>query len=737
MPAFPLFRKQIALIALSSSWLIASNIASANEFHPLPMGLQDMQVPEVPGLLDGADPVIIDKEKAIILGKALFWDTNIGSDGMACGSCHFHAGADSRTKNQLSPGGKSTDISDQIFDDSLSGQSMGANHNLRAGDFPFHQRATPLDKNSAVIHDSDDVVSSAGPFTGQYHGSQRSQTSYDDCEWMDDPVFNVNLITTRQVQLRNTPTVINAIFNHRSFWDGRANNIFNGSSPWGDRDPEAGVWVKESARSVVKQRLRLINSSLASQALAPPLSSNEMSCKGRSFPDIGRKILSRQPLESQKVHYQDSVLGPLSYSDASQQLPGLQTTYARLIKQAFNPKYWSYRYRGPFGRPATGGLAYSQLEANFSMFFGLAIQMYESTLISDQSRFDLSARDEKGLPIDLTPSELNGLALFRENACVSCHTGPNFSLASIRANVEFNKLHPETFGIGSYRINPTPNVVNTTLFSSHNGFIDTGFAATGVTKDADDIGTGGVDIFGNPLSFSAQYLQFLVGNTSRVIDAEVRDVRPCDFQEAFAINFILPFPQDALFTPGDGVKPQTQSTENCFNIYTAYLPTEEAALAELESDHNTKMVHASNAAFKIPSLRNIELTGPYMHNGGMATLEEVIEFYTRGGNFNGPTKQSEKVFPLGALFNSEQNRKDLVAFLKTLTDDRVRYEKAPFDHPEIRVPHGHVGDVAEVEGGNPLSPALAKDEYLLIEAVGAHGRSKDDPLLPFDAYLAP
>src|SRR4051812_5908659 len=41
---------------------------------------------------------------AIALGKALFWDEQVGSDGQACASCRFHAGADDRTKNQLNPG---------------------------------------------------------------------------------------------------------------------------------------------------------------------------------------------------------------------------------------------------------------------------------------------------------------------------------------------------------------------------------------------------------------------------------------------------------------------------------------------------------------------------------------------------------------------------------------------------------------------------------------------------------
>ncbi|MFM2194545.1 MAG: hypothetical protein RL092_145 [Bacteroidota bacterium] len=67
--------------------------------------------------------------------------------------------------------------------------------------------------------------------------------------------------------------------------------------------------------------------------------------------------------------------------------------------------------------------------------------------------------------------------------------------------------------------------------------------------------------------------------------------------------------------------------------------------------------------FKTPTLRNIEITGPYMHNGSFGSLEEVIEFYNAGG---GPGRnKSNKINP---LLLTEQEKQDLVAFLKTLTD---------------------------------------------------------------------
>ena len=67
--------------------------------------------------------------------------------------------------------------------------------------------------------------------------------------------------------------------------------------------------------------------------------------------------------------------------------------------------------------------------------------------------------------------------------------------------------------------------------------------------------------------------------------------------------------------------------------------------------------------FKTPTLRNIALTSPYMHDGSFSTLQEVIEFYNNGGSDN-PNKDT-RVSALN-LTLSEQN--DLIAFLNTLTD---------------------------------------------------------------------
>lgn len=70
------------------------------------------------------------------------------------------------------------------------------------------------------------------------------------------------------------------------------------------------------------------------------------------------------------------------------------------------------------------------------------------------------------------------------------------------------------------------------------------------------------------------------------------------------------------------------------------------------------------ALFKVPSLRNVELTAPYMHDGSISTLKEVINHYQSGGKNH--SNKSPLIQPLSL---SESEQEDLIAFLKALTDD--------------------------------------------------------------------
>jgi cytochrome c peroxidase len=67
----------------------------------------------------------------------------------------------------------------------------------------------------------------------------------------------------------------------------------------------------------------------------------------------------------------------------------------------------------------------------------------------------------------------------------------------------------------------------------------------------------------------------------------------------------------------------------------------DVATRELAKGDAGRLATGTSGAFNVPSFRNVELTGPYMHNGGMATLEEVLEFYNRGGNFASQRRDAE------------------------------------------------------------------------------------------------
>ena len=69
--------------------------------------------------------------------------------------------------------------------------------------------------------------------------------------------------------------------------------------------------------------------------------------------------------------------------------------------------------------------------------------------------------------------------------------------------------------------------------------------------------------------------------------------------------------------------------------------------------------------FKVPSLRNVALTGPYMHDGAMATLEEVVDHFASGGQ---PHPNRSPLLTNFAL--SAEEKTDLIAFLNALTDER-------------------------------------------------------------------
>jgi cytochrome c peroxidase len=85
-----------------------------------------------------------------------------------------------------------------------------------------------------------------------------------------------------------------------------------------------------------------------------------------------------------------------------------------------------------------------------------------------------------------------------------------------------------------------------------------------------------------------------------------------------------------------------------------------------------------NYKFKVPSLRNVDMTYPYMHDGRFRTLEQVVNFYGNGKFFTGYDKSLNKTANL-----TKQEQADIVAFLKTLTDKTFLYDRR-FADPNFR-----------------------------------------------------
>ncbi len=99
--------------------------------------------------------------------------------------------------------------------------------------------------------------------------------------------------------------------------------------------------------------------------------------------------------------------------------------------------------------------------------------------------------------------------------------------------------------------------------------------------------------------------------------------------------------------------------------------TKDTTHAQLDADLGKFALHRKNLhkfAFKTPTVRNVALTAPYMHNGVFSTLEEVVDFYDRGGGVGLGMEVPNQTLPAERLNLSKAEKKALVAFMQTLTD---------------------------------------------------------------------
>jgi cytochrome c peroxidase len=577
-----------------------------------------------------------------------------------------------------------------------------------------------------------------------------------------DPVFSyqnqanpTQRVNVRRVTGRNTPSAVDAVFNFRNFWDGRAQNVCNGANPFGARDKSSHLLSVGGDGKLAPAYVGMANSALCSQSLGPILSSTEMSADDRNFHQVGKKLLARVPLIKQLVDPTDSVLGTLSNAPGK----GLKTSYSALIQKAFLPEWWQFSRHictaadgstvtnvdpAAFETCPAGTDDYSQMEYNFSLFWGVAIQMYESTLIADQTPFDkfmeqqqtytlIGDNHTQSYTIQLAPGikpysvsviALDPLADFSDqdmayafdygdgrvmgvgldNGVIDYATGklmllfglPPLSTFPIKISYSVGETPlttPQLRGLlvfqtkgrcvnchgGPELSNASVGTVSSVgpaermiMADMQVRVYDTGYYHIGVRPTAEDAGLAGTDpVAGKSLSQSEYLRERVCNGTAEPIMIPGR--------------------------PGDGI-----------------------SMAPLNCGDET----ARGGFFKAPQLRNVALTAPYFHNGSQLTLEQVVEFYDRGGDFNTFGEEHQYMdSDVDLLGLTLQDKTDLVDFLRNgLTDPRTVSQSAPFDHPQLLTPNGHPQSANGYPViADPKNPGQATMQFMEVPAVGKNG----------------
>lgn len=142
------------------------------------------------------------------------------------------------------------------------------------------------------------------------------------------------------------------------------------------------------------------------------------------------------------------------------------------------------------------------------------------------------------------------------------------------------------------------------------------------------------------------------------------------------------------------------TTDNSFR-YTGVRPTSEDPGRFAVTGNSDDL-----GKVRTPNLRNLTLRAPYMHNGRFATIDEVIDFYLRGGDFDAPSKDPLMAV-IGTFTLTPGERTALLAFLgRPLTDPRLASELPPFDRPTLYTESDRVPVIGNggVEGSGAFVP---------------------------------
>jgi cytochrome c peroxidase len=591
-------------------------------------------------------------------------------------------------------------------------------------------------------------------------GSVVNTSSVETTSASIDPVFSypseadsTQRINTRRVTGRNTPSAVDAVFNFRNFWDGRAQNVCNGANPFGTRDKLNHLLVVDPVDGKLgPTQVNMVNSALCSQSLGPILSSTEMSADNRNFHQVGKKLLARVPLANQLVDPTDSVLGTFSKSPDR----GLKTSYSALIQKAFQPEWWQFAQH--ICEAADGSIAgmvnpanfetcpagtndYSLTEYNFSLFWGVAIQMYESTLVADQT------------PLDKYLEQQQSYTLIGDN----------------QQNQYTIQLKP---GITPYTVsviglNPTLDFTDQDTYAFDDG--QGRVMGAGINGGTIDYASGTLTVFFGeaPVSQVPVQINYSVGAVP-LTQGQLRGLNLFQTKAGCigchggpelsnaAVGTVTGFPAERMIMEDDsarvydtgyyhiGVRPAAEDPGLAGNDPVAGLPLSQSEILRqhvCDGGYETVIVPgrrgdgiapspmncnddiARGGFFKAPQLRNVALTAPYFHNGSQLTLEQVVEFYNRGGDFNTVEEVKFMDPDIEILGLTPQEKLDLVDFLRNaLTDPRTVAQAAPFDHPQLFVPNGHPHSSSGYPVvADPKHPDRATDQLMEIQGTGAQG----------------
>ena len=469
---------------------------------------------------------IADVEAAEVLGKAFVWDMQAGSDfqrtadgkyiGTACATCHYSAGADARTRGVMR-------IPTVVWDK----YDLAPKHPLEFGEkqreYDVRLEATKLLQPSlfpkgtpfSLIVGSHGVAPNrfeklngrptpgTGPWNSEEFTERRVNSGKEQWE-----MFVSGSFRSRQITHRNSPSIVNSGFSNRLFHDGRAESTFNGFSIFGDADPREVIhrrrdFAKRDAsgnvilksdgspemdHDIIHVPVAITNAALASQAVGPIVNDVEMSYSGREFPNVARKLLDAEILDFQDIDTTDSLFAPFDARIVREQLGcGVEKdklkrfvgadrnsmTYRELIQRAFRKEWWDSDKKVELillkSSEKDGNPEGELMEANFSLFWGLSILLYEASLVSNQSPFDdmmqgsntlvekkwednkqrLGAIHLDRFPRETQPEHKTGTAVFQHGfrvfmnqGCIECHSGPLLSeIYDRKMEIEKSPIH--------------------------------------------------------------------------------------------------------------------------------------------------------------------------------------------------------------------------------------------------------------------------------------------------------